>query len=404
VSVGAPPAAAGILCHSVVEVFESKGQLLSSSTGSRDRRRPPRVPQAGSAVGRAWEMRHSALPPFALGAELFGAGGGGSTRAMTLAAASVLGNSESVSIAPPEDLPASDWVLPVGLVGSVTVLEEMLPSGNEWAEAIRQIERYCGVAASALMPFEAAGVNALMPIIACRSLELPMIDADLMGRAFTGLNQTVLSLVGRTPAPLCLANDRGELVLLDHMGPDQAERYARSAVVEMGGWAAASFAPMRAGEVAQEAIPLSVSRLLAAGHHLEEGRLGPLLDEFAGRRLLRGRVVEIERSQDRGYGRGSIAIESFSDDRLLTIEFQNESVVAVESGTVVAVAPDLICALVADDLAVVATEQFAYGMELEVICLPADPQWRRPGADAVVGPQAFGYEPASVLASGDGTR
>jgi DUF917 family protein len=338
-----------------------------------------------------WDLTPSDLAPYALGAELFGGGGGGSMTAVTLGTANVLAAAGSVRVVTPEELDPAGWVLPVGLVGSVTVLEEKLPSGDEWSAAIGQIERYCEVTASALMPFEAAGVNALMSVTACCSEDLPMVDADLMGRAYTGLNQTVLSLVGRSPAPLCLANDRGELMVISHVGADQAERYARSAVVEMGGWAAVSFAPMRAADVARDAIGRSVSRLLTAGRQLEERRLDALLNALGGRRLLRGRIVEIERSQDRGYGRGSIVIESFSEDRLLTIEFQNENVVAVESGVVTAVAPDLICALEPDDLAIVATEQFTYGMALEVICIPADPQWRRPGAASVVGPEAFGY-------------
>jgi DUF917 family protein len=337
-----------------------------------------------------WDLHPSDLAPYALGAELFGGGGGGSMTAVAMAAVTVLEAAGLVSVVVPAELESNGWVLPVGLVGSVTVLEEKLPSGAEWSAAIGQIERYCGVTADALMPFEAAGVNALMSVIACCSQNLPMVDADLMGRAYTGLDQTVLSLTGRSPAPLCLANDRGEMMVISHVSPNQAERYARSAVVEMGGWAAVSFAPMRGADVAQEAIGLSVSRLLAAGRLLEQHRLDALLEELGGRRLLRGRIIEIERSQDRGYGRGSVLVESFSEDRLLMIEFQNENVVAVEAGSVVAVAPDLICALEPDNLAVVATEQFAYGMALEIICIPADPQWRRPGAETVVGPLAFG--------------
>ena len=344
-----------------------------------------------------WRLRDEDVRSYALGAELFGSGGGGSTRAAVLATERLLVDGNSIAVLACEDLTPESWVLPVGLLGSVTVLEEKLPSGNEWGEAIKLLERYCGVQAAALMPLEAAGIAALLPLMACITENLPLVDADLMGRAFPGLNQTVLTAAGRSMAPLCLANDQAEVILIDRVNPDRAERYARSAVVEMGGWAAVAFAPLRVQDVRREAILGSVGRLALAGRRLSERRLEPLLRELSAQRLAQGRIIEIERSQELGYGRGSVTIAGVHSRDDLTIEFQNESLLAIRSGRVVAAVPDLICVLATNDMATISTEQFTYGMELDVICIPADQRWRTSGVNDMVGPAAFGYR-----LSGDG--
>ena len=345
-----------------------------------------------------WRLRREDVRSYALGAELFGSGGGGSTRAAVLATERLLGDANAIAVLAFDDLAPDSWVLPVGLLGSVTVLEEKLPSGSEWSEAIKLLENYCDITVVALMPLEAAGIAALLPLMACVTHGLPLLDADLMGRAFPGLNQTVLKAAGRSMAPLCLANDRGEVILIDRVDPDQAERYARSAVVEMGGWAAVAFGPMRARDVGREAILGSVRRLALAGASLTERRLPTLLSDLSAWKLAQGRIVEIERSQELGYGRGSVTIAGPSSPEPLTIEFQNESLLAVRSGRVVAAVPDLICVLATEDMATVSTEQFTYGMQLDVICIPADHHWRTPGATHIIGPAAFGYHlPADAL-------
>lgn len=351
-----------------------------------------------------WTLARGDVRAYALGAELFGSGGGGSTRAVVLAVERMLNDGGRVEVLPFDDLPPDSWVMPVGLLGSVTVLEEKLPSGREWSEAVRLLEDYCDVTAAALMPLEAAGTAALLPLMACITQGLPLLDADLMGRAFPGLNQTVLTAAGQSMAPLCLANDQAEVMIIDRVGPDQAERYARSAVVEMGGWAAVAFGPLRARDVGRAAILGSVSRLQLAGRSLREHRLDTLLSELSARSLARGRIVEIERSQELGYGRGSVMISSPHTDEPLIIEFQNESLLAIRAGRVVAAVPDLICALATDDMATISTEQFAYGMELDVICIPADSHWRNPGANDIVGPAAFGYRIPPEAPQGDSPR
>lgn len=351
-----------------------------------------------------WTLSGADVAPLALGAALLGSGGGGRTATANQAARQALEQHGSVPVLLPTELDPDDWVVPIGLVGSVTVFEEKPPSGDEWRAVLAALERYAGHQVRPLMPFEAAGVNALLPIAAARATGRPLVDADLMGRAFPGLDQTTLTLNNLQVTPMALANEQGWVAVIDRVNPFQAERLARSTVVTMGGWAAVGYAPQRAADVARCAIRRSISSAVRLGRQLQRRDLDGLLRTRGGRLLFRGKVVQVERDATASYGRGSIVLDHLTDPgRQLTVEFQNENLIAVELGRVVASVPDLICTLGVEDLGAVTTEEFQYGLELNVVRMPCPPNWRTPAGLGLVGPSAFGYRTPYVVGAVDGS-
>ena len=345
-----------------------------------------------------WSLSTEDVVPLAAGAAVLGSGGGGSTFAARDVAARALHLSGSVPVLRLSELEPDELVVPIGLVGSVTVLEEKPPSGEEWHVLMEVADHYAGERIRALVPFEAAGVNALLPVAAASQTGRPLTDADLMGRAFTGLDQTVLTLNTLATTPMVLANDHGAVTVIDRVDAFQAERLARAIVVTMGGWAVVAFAPQPAGALTRHAIHGSMARAVRYGRHVLRRDLAGLLAAGGGRSLFRGKVVEVERDVSTGYGRGSLVLEHLADrGRYLTVEFQNENLVAVERGRVLAVVPDLICTLHAEDLTAVTTEQFQYGLELEIVRIPCATQWRTAAGLGLVGPSAFGYRTPYVV-------
>jgi DUF917 family protein len=344
-----------------------------------------------------WKLTAEDVEPLALGAALLGSGGGGSTTVAERTAYRML-RSAPITMVAPRELDPDSWIVPIGLVGSVTLFEEKLLSGQEWQQVLATLSRYSGISADALMPFEAAGVNALLPVAAAASLALPLVDADVMGRAFPGLDQTTLTLNNLPVAPMALCNEQGMTAVFDRVNPYQAERLARSAVVTMGGWAIVAFAPQRASDMARCAIHRSMARALRFGRRLRQHDLDGLLHVGAGRSLFRGKVIQVEREVGDRYGRGCVVLEHLSQpERLLALEFQNENLIAIEDGIVRASVPDLICTLETENLTSVNTEQLRYGLELDVIRLPCPPNWRTQSGLGLVGPRAFGYRSPYVL-------
>ena len=75
------------------------------------------------------------------------------------------------------------------------------------------------------------------------------------------------------------------------------------------------------------------------------------------------------------------------------MEFQNEFLICRDDkDELLAVTPDLICALDAGGGLPVTTEQLRYGLAVTMIGLACDPQWATLEGLELVGPRYFGYE------------
>jgi DUF917 family protein len=122
-----------------------------------------------------------------------------------------------------------------------------------------------------------------------------------------------------------------------------------------------------------------------------------LLAELAGIgafRLVTGKVADVERRTTKGFVRGSVVVEGLGDDngRLVRLELQNENLVAIEDGGVLASVPDLISVLDTQTADAIATERVRYGQRVTVIALRCDPVWRTERGLRAAGPRAFGYD------------
>ena len=115
--------------------------------------------------------------------------------------------------------------------------------------------------------------------------------------------------------------------------------------------------------------------------------------------LFTGKIVDVERRMAAGFARGAVRLDGLGDwrGRGLTIDFQNENLIARQTGDdgaveqILAVVPDLICIVNSETAAPVTTEVLRYGLRVTVLGIPAPPLLRTPAALAVVGPGAFGY-------------
>jgi len=76
----------------------------------------------------------------------------------------------------------------------------------------------------------------------------------------------------------------------------------------------------------------------------------------------------------------------------MVVQFQNENLVAIRDGTIVASVPDLITMLDAELGDAITTEHLRYGYRVVVIGIRCDPKWRTPAGIALAGPRHFGYE------------
>ncbi|MBE3557431.1 MAG: DUF917 domain-containing protein [Firmicutes bacterium] len=335
----------------------------------------------------------------AVGATLFGAGGGGDPYIGQLMARDAIQRHGAVPLISIDELPKRGLVLPVAMMGAPTVLVEKIPSGEELGRVIETMQAYFEQPVVAVMPAEIGGINATIPFVAAATLGLPVLDADGMGRAFPEIPMCSMSLSGVLANPMVVTDEKGNVVTLRTIDDDWSERLSRTATVAMGGASIIALYAMQTQQVPNAVIPASVSRAIDAGRRLRQARqatavdVETLLAPFGAKLLFRGRVTDVLRRTVAGFARGQATLAGLDADRgdVLTLDFQNEHLIARRNDRVCATVPDLITLLDAEAHLPITTEGIAYGQRVDVLGLPCDPFWRTPQALARVGPAYFGY-------------
>ena len=348
-------------------------------------------------------IRSEDLDAIALGGAYLGTGGGGDPYIGKLMAKAALAESGPVTLLDPQDVDDDALCVPVFMMGAPTVMVEKLPSGDEIMAALAQLEAYLGKKATALMCVEAGGLNSTIPFAVAARTGLPLIDGDGMGRAFPELQMVSFTMSGISATPLALSDDKGNSVLINAVDNLWTERLARADTVQMGGAALVAAYSMTGQEMRKSILPGTMTLIREIGETIHNERKASrhpgaaLRKRFSGHHLFTGRVVDIERKTIGGFARGRAIIkgtDAFAG-RAFSIDFQNEFLVARHSdGAIIATTPDLICALDADAGLPVTTEQFRYGLLVEITGLPCDPKWRTPAGIDLVGPKYFGYDHA----------
>ena len=370
----------------------------------------------------------------AIGAGILGTGGGGSTYLNRLRLDNELrGGGKSLPIIRADDVPDAALVCAVGGMGAPTVSNEKLQEGREIMRAVRAIEAHLRQPMHAIIIGEIGGGNALGPLVAALQLGLPAVDGDSMGRAFPELQMDTFMIYGVAPSPFALADTHGNIAIFPRIGSaKQAEDFARSLTIEMGGSAALVMPVMSGADLKRTIIRDTLSLAKRIGESVLDCRARSIepAETIAklckGRILFTGKITDVERRTVQGFARGQLKIAPFHNEKpapdihptpdpsptgwrgeskvqpppipmgrsrgVLQIDFQNENLIARLGDEVLCAVPDLITIVSLDDGEAIGTESLRYGLRVAVLGMPAPKELKTPEALAVVGPRAFGYD------------
>ena len=352
------------------------------------------------------------IQAIALGASVYGTGGGGDPYIGKLIAMNLMQRHGDVRLIDVDALDDDALVVSVALVGAPAVAIEKFPSTQQFIDALTAMEKYCNQRVTAVMCAEAGGLNSTIPFAVACQTGLPLLDADLMGRAFPEIQMTIATLHGIAATPMALADDKGNSVVLQTTTNRFTERFVRSLATDMGGAACTALYPMTAAQARVATIPGSLSMLERAGRVLIEARranddpVARLVELIGATRLFTGKVVDVERVTAGGWTRGTATLSSFDDatGARCEVRFQNEFLLAEIDGRAVATTPDLIALLDVETGEPVTTELLRYGLRVTLVVFPCDPQWRTPEGIALAGPRYFGYDVDYLQRSHEETR
>ena len=339
--------------------------------------------------------------PIAIGAGILGTGGGGSTYLNRLRLDHELrAQDRAVPVIQADDVPDDALVCAVGGMGAPTVSNEKLQEGREIMRAVRALEDHLRREVYAIVIGEIGGGNALGPMITALQCGLPVVDGDSMGRAFPELQMDTFMIYGLNPAPFVLADAHGNVSIFKRIGSaEQAEAFARSLTIEMGG-SAGLVMPVMSGADMKATI---IRDTLSLAKRIGEAVLGcrarsvepaeTIAALCNGAVIFTGKIVDVNRRTVSGFARGQLKISAFADfDQQLEIDFQNENLIARLGDRALCAVPDLITLVSLEDGEAIGTESLRYGLRVAVLAMPAPKELKTPEALAVVGPRAFGYD------------
>jgi DUF917 family protein len=125
----------------------------------------------------------SNLPALARGCAVLGAGGGGDPALGLTMALHAVAEHGPVTVIDAAELPDEALVMPCGLLGSPTIAEERIWSGEEGRLLAAVAQRLRGEPVGALMAYEIGGVNGLLPVAWAARMGVALVDADGRGPA-----------------------------------------------------------------------------------------------------------------------------------------------------------------------------------------------------------------------------
>ena len=336
------------------------------------------------------------LHALARGCAVLGAGGGGDTYLALLQALQATEYYGPVPLVDLDELPDESLIMPGGGIGAPTVAIEKFANGDEGERLREHLQFLTGRRVAALMASEIGGGNGVLPVAWAAGMGLPLVDADGMGRAFPEIPQVTMQLAGISPSPAVITDERGNLIVFQTISGHWMERLERAAAVEFGGNACSTEFSLTAAQARTATVRNSVTLAIRIGEAVACAKGDPvaaLMAEIGAVRLVDGKVSDVERQTRSGFVRGSVVVEGLAADsgRLVRLELQNENLVALERGKVLASVPDLITVLDSETADAIATERIRYGQRVTVIAFACDPVWRTEGGIAATGPRAFGY-------------
>ena len=359
-----------------------------------------------------WEVSEQDLASISTGAAILGAGGGGNPYLGYLRVRETIRSGKRIRVVRPGELADDDLVAVCGGMGSPVIAYEKLPRGDEETAALQAIEQVLGRRVDAVAPFEMGGGNSMAPMVVAANACVPLIDGDGMGRAFPELQMTTYMIYGASPCPSAIADERGNrLVFTSVAEPRWLEQLARAATITMGGHAGVATTPMTGEFCRRVIIPGTLTLARDIGSAVEEANRSKseaceaVLSVTRGTRYLRGKVVDVERRNTKGFACGSLTLEGTGSDagRQVRIDFQNENLVLWEDDEPRATVPDLISLIATDRGEPLTTELVNYGCRADVRSLPCAELLRTDQALSVVGPRSFGSDLEPMLMASHNT-
>lgn len=344
------------------------------------------------------------IEDMALGATVLGAGGGGDPYVGKLMAIEAIKKYGEVELISPDEVPDDAVVCVSQMMGAPTIMVEKICSGLEPMATYDELVKELGQEPYAIYAVEAGGVNSTIPFILAATRRIPVVDCDLMGRAFPELQMVTFTIGGASATPMAFIDEKGNSGILDTITNKWTEDIARAATMTMGGTLTVALFCMDVDTCKQYGVHGIVTRSEELGRAIrtakdEAAAAGLTPEEFflkftGGHKLFKGKISDVLRETRGAFNFGRVVLEGIGEDRgsQAFVDFQNENLSCVVDGQIKATVPDLICLVDPDTFTPVPTDALKYGKRVLAVGLECFHLWRTQAGLDLVGPRYFGID------------
>jgi hypothetical protein len=336
------------------------------------------------------------LENLSLGSAVLGSGGGGDPAYAILMAKYLMEKYGPVRMITVEELKEDDLVVPLSMMGAPLINMERLLSGRELDILLQTIEKKLQRKPTVLMAAEMGGANAFTPFLVAAKRGIPILDADMIGRAFPELQMSSCFLKKLKSTPAVMVDCLGNRVIIETTDAHTLERIARSVTVAMGSSSAVGFYLMQGPEVPGAVVEGTLSQALKLGAAItgarKEGKdpVQALLNAANAVVLGKGTLIDIDQTVKEGFLQGSVTI--LNQQEKIKLFYQNEYLLAKNASEVLASTPDLLVLLEENSGTPLTSEALRYGLQVVLIAIPAPAIWQTWEGLELVGPRVFGYD------------
>jgi DUF917 family protein len=335
------------------------------------------------------------MSDISVGGGLLGAGGGGAVSEGLKMVDRVLKFGDGADLASPAEIDDDAWGVVVAGMGSPVASRKRPRTWSiTWASEL--LEETLGFETGFIIPFELGAGNSITPFLVGVQRDLPVVDGDPVGRAVPQIDMTTFHLGGIAITPLALINEDKISAVIRAEAAYDVERVARAVSSELGAVAAVACYAMQGKDMKRLIIPDTGTWAEKIGATVRETREtgGDVAEVVAGEHdgyiLGKGKVASMTSETKGGFDFGEVVVEG---ELPIRVTVQNENMTAHRGDKLLAVVPDLICAVGGEGMPL-SNAEIEEGMEITYVGFAADPRFRTPEAFGLfsVALDVAGYE------------
>jgi len=324
-----------------------------------------------------WVIDEETVEVIAIGTQLLGSGGGGDIAFDLPPVREAIRRYGPVKVVSCNSLHPESLIVPIGFMGAPLEPSTLTAGQKELERVLEAVEIHYGKKVDALIPLEIGGGNGLTPLAHAGRLNIPVLDADTIGRAFPMLHMTSCRMAGIAPNPAFIADSEGNVVCCRATSAEALERLARAITSASGSVTALATYIVRGFEAKKALLLGSYTHAYALGYAFLQGKM-------PGHAVAEGMIHSFTPKVEGGFLRGKMALDSG-----VSIAFQNEYFFVTEGNTILASTPDVIAIIDKENNAPLAIEGIKEGQHVRVFAIASHPLWKTKKGLEIAGKEAF---------------